>query len=119
MFCYHDNEYTRYYDEDEGYYYNTDEYQVSKEWTIYNAKTQQRLTLPEESESIYKFNNKYMKYAIYFTWKDDGFEDSFNVDSAKERDLNIREMIKRNEFKEISFCPIYASGEYGQDHRVL
>ena len=40
LFCYHDNEYTRYYDEDEGYYYNTDEYQVSKEWTIYNAKTQ-------------------------------------------------------------------------------
>lgn len=62
LFCYHDYEYIRYYDEDEGYYYNTDEYQVSKEWTIYNAKTQQRLTLPEESKSIYKFNNKYMKY---------------------------------------------------------
>ena len=62
LFCYHDYEDTGYYDEEEDYYYNTDEYQVSKEWTIYNAKTQHRLTLPEESESIYKFNNKYMTY---------------------------------------------------------
>ena len=32
------------------------------------------------------------KYAIYFTWND-GFEDSFNVYDAKERDMNIKEMM--------------------------
>lgn len=31
----------------------------------------------------------------------------------KERDFNIREMLKRGEHKDISYCPIYASGEYG------
>ena len=35
-----------------------------------------------------------MRYAVYFIWND-GTEDSFNVDSAKERDLNINEMIAR------------------------
>ena len=43
------------------------------------------------------------KYAVYFTWKD-GVEDSFNVYTAKERDMNI---------KEISYCRIYSNGEYG------
>ena len=62
LFRYHDYEDTGYYDEEEDYYYNTDEYEVSKEWTIYNAKTQQRLTLPEESKDIYQLNNKYMIY---------------------------------------------------------
>ncbi len=59
-----------------------------------------------------------MKYAIYFTWND-GFEDSFNVSGAKDRDLNIKEMIKRSEFKAISYCKIYASGEYGKHIKVL
>lgn len=59
-----------------------------------------------------------MKYAVYFTWND-GFEDSFNVDSAKERDLNIKEMIERKDFKSISFCPIYKNGEYGIHKKVL
>jgi len=58
------------------------------------------------------------KYAIYFTWND-GFEDSFNVADAKERDMNIRDMIKRGEFKEIRYCRIYASGEYGREIKVL
>ena len=53
-----------------------------------------------------------MRYAIYFTWND-GTEDSFNVNSAKERDMNIKNMIGRKEFKSISYCPIYKSGEYG------
>jgi len=53
-----------------------------------------------------------MGYAIYFTWND-GFQDSFNVNNAKERDMNIKEMITRNEFKSISYCRIYANGEYG------
>lgn len=59
-----------------------------------------------------------MKYAIYFTWKD-GTEDSFNVESAKERDFNIKEMIGRKDFKSIEYCPIYANGEYGINKRAL
>lgn len=58
-----------------------------------------------------------MRYAIYFTWND-GTRDTFNVKSAKERDFNIKDMVKRGEFKEISFCPIYASGEYGMTTNV-
>jgi hypothetical protein len=54
-----------------------------------------------------------MKYAIYFIWID-GFKDTFNVESAKERNENIKYMIDRKEFKYISYCPIYANGEYGQ-----
>lgn len=60
-----------------------------------------------------------MQYAVYFTWKEDGFEDSFNVDSAKERDFNIREMKQRGEFSRIEYCPIYASGEYGCNTKVI
>ena len=58
------------------------------------------------------------RYAIYFTWND-GFEDSFNVYDAEERDLNIKNMIERRDFKEISWCRIYASGEYGKRIQVL
>ena len=58
-----------------------------------------------------------MRYAVYFTWND-GFEDSFNVDSAKDRDMNIQEMIARKDFKRIEYCPIYANGEYGMTTRV-
>lgn len=53
-----------------------------------------------------------MKYAIYFIWND-GFEDSFNVNNAKERDANIKNMIDRDDFQEIGYCKIYADGEYG------
>lgn len=59
-----------------------------------------------------------MKYAIYFTWND-GDEDSFNVYSAKERDVNIKEMIDRKDFKSIEYCPIYTNGEYGANKKVL
>ena len=62
-------------------------------------------------------NMKY-RYAVYFTWND-GFEDSFNVYTAKERDMNIREMIKRKDFKEISYCRIYSNGEYGMTVNCL
>lgn len=54
-----------------------------------------------------------MKYAIYFTWND-GTEDTFNVDTAKYRDLNIKNMIELDKFKRIAYRPIYKSGEYGQ-----
>ena len=57
------------------------------------------------------------KYVIYFTWND-GFKDSFNVYDAKERDMNIKEMIDRKDFKSISFCRIYANGEYGKNIMV-
>lgn len=60
-----------------------------------------------------------MKYAIYFTWKDDGFKDTFNAEDAKDRDLNIKEMIERGEFSEIRYCPIYANGEYGKTIKAL
>lgn len=64
-------------------------------------------------------NNPYnYRYAIYFTWND-GTEDSFNVYSAKERDMNIKEMIDRGDFKAISWCKIYSNGEYGMTHKVL
>ena len=49
----------------------------------------------------------------------DGTEDSFNVDSAEERDMNIKEMITRGEFKHISYCRIYANSEYGKIKYVL
>lgn len=59
-----------------------------------------------------------MRYAVYFMWND-GTEDSFNVDSAEERDMNIKEMITRGEFKHISYCRIYANSEYGKIKYVL
>lgn len=59
-----------------------------------------------------------MRYAIYFTWND-GTEDSFNVDNAKERDLNIKEMLERHDFKYISFCKIYKNGEHGKLKKAL
>lgn len=62
--------------------------------------------------------NKRDKYAVYFTWNN-GFEDTFNVRDAKDRDGNIKEMLERGEFKSISYCYIYANGEYGKNIKVL
>lgn len=59
-----------------------------------------------------------MKYAVYFTWND-GFEDTFNCKDAEDRDLNIREMIARNEFRKISYCRIYKNGEYGKRQIII
>ena len=59
-----------------------------------------------------------MRYAIYFTWND-AFHDTFNVSSAHERDINIKNMIESKDFKSISYCKIYASGEYGMRKVVL
>ena len=58
------------------------------------------------------------RYAVYFTWND-GYEDTFNCYDAKDRDLNIKDMLERGEFKEISYCRIYAKGEYGKRIKVL
>lgn len=59
-----------------------------------------------------------MKYAIYYTWKVDNFSDSVIVEGAEERNLNIKDMLKRNEFKDISYCKIYSNGEYGKRMEV-
>ena len=58
-----------------------------------------------------------MKYAIYFTWKD-GVEETFSVYDAKARDWNINEMITIKDFTNISYCKIYANGEYGKRKEV-
>lgn len=65
---------------------------------------------------IYASNDR---YAVYFTWKDDGTQDTFNCEDARERDMNIREMLSKNEFSKIEWCRIYKSGEYGPRKRVL
>ena len=58
------------------------------------------------------------KFAIYFTWND-GTEDSFNVTSKEERDLNIKEMITRKDFKSIEYERNYSNGEYGKRVKVI
>lgn len=59
-----------------------------------------------------------MRYAVYFTWND-GASDSFNAENSKERDANIKDMIRRKEFKNISYRKIYKSGEYGCQVTVI
>lgn len=59
-----------------------------------------------------------MKYAIYFIWND-GFKDSDTCNNAKLRDLAIKDMLVRGEFKYIAYSCIYASGEYGKRKVVL
>ena len=58
------------------------------------------------------------RYAIYFT-QNDGDEDAVEVESRMERDTNIKDMLKRKEFKKISYCTIYHNGEYGEIKKVL
>lgn len=65
-------------------------------------------------KEIDEMAGKPMKYAVYFTWKDDDEEDSFIADNAKERDVQIKDMIRRGQFYGIRYCPIYANGEYGK-----
>lgn len=61
---------------------------------------------------------KRYKYAVYFTWND-GIEDTMNVYDREDRDLNIKDMIERKDFISISYCYIYANGEYGKRIKVL
>ena len=58
------------------------------------------------------------RWAVYFAWND-GVEDSFNCETAKERDKNIRWMIESGNFSMIKYCRIYANGEYGVDKVVF
>jgi hypothetical protein len=54
-----------------------------------------------------------MKYAIYFEVQ--GYKDTFNVKSAKERDMCLKELLRNDaEYKNICWCKIYVSGEYGK-----
>lgn len=59
-----------------------------------------------------------MRYAVYFIWND-GMEDSFIATDREDRDLNIKQMIERKDFKEISYSKIYKNGEYGKRVKVL
>ena len=60
-----------------------------------------------------------MRYtdAVYFSIN--GEEDSFNVRSAKERDNNLEDMLKREEIQDIMWCRIYTDGSYGRRIRVV
>ena len=52
------------YDDEEGEYYGTGEFEVSEEWSIYNAKLGRTITLPENVGDLYKFNNQYIHAKI-------------------------------------------------------
>lgn len=60
-----------------------------------------------------------MKYVVYFTWLDDGFEDSCIVEGAELRNLFIKNMKKDGNMSVICWSKIYASGEYGKRHYEL
>ncbi|MCM1236971.1 MAG: hypothetical protein NC489_43400 [Ruminococcus flavefaciens] len=60
-----------------------------------------------------------MTYAIFFTWADDGTEDTFDATSAKQRDAAIKNMINRKEFSEISYQAKYKNGDRGKTIKVL
>ena len=118
LFRYHDYEDSGYYDEEEDYYYNTDECQVSEKWTIYNAKTQHQLTLPEESRDIHQLNNKYITYTnsdfnylldvntmkIVFKSKDE-IQDTQDVFKSLATDDPSRKLIQYND--DIIVCECY------------
>ena len=82
---------------------------------------------PAYAESVKKLRIKEIdemagkptKYAIYFTWENDDTSDSIIVNSAFERDKNIKDMLRRGEFYDISYCPIYANGEYGKRTYII
>lgn len=60
----HNYQEEEYYDDEEGEYYGTGEYETSEEWSIYNAKLGRTLTLPENVGDIFKFNNQYIHAKI-------------------------------------------------------
>ena len=60
----HNYQEEEYYDDEEGEYYSTGEFEVSEEWSIYNAKLGRTITLPENVGALYKFNNQYIHAKI-------------------------------------------------------
>ena len=60
----HNYQEEEYYDDEEGEYYGTGEFEISEEWSIYNAKLGRTITLPENVGDIFKFNNQYIHAKI-------------------------------------------------------
>ena len=60
----HNYQEEEYYDDEEGEYYGTGEFETSEEWSIYNAKLGRTITLPENVGDIFKFNNQYIHAKI-------------------------------------------------------
>ena len=60
----HNYQEEEYYDDEEGEYYSTGEFEVSEEWSIYNAKLGRTITLPENVGDLYNFNNQYIHAKI-------------------------------------------------------
>ena len=60
----HNYQEEEYYDDEEDEYYGTGEFEVSEEWSIYNAKLGRTITLPENVGDIFKFNNQYIHAKI-------------------------------------------------------
>lgn len=60
----HNYQEEEYYDDEEGEYYGTGEFEVSEEWSIYNAKLGRTITLPENVGDIFEFNNQYIHAKI-------------------------------------------------------
>lgn len=60
-----------------------------------------------------------MTYEFYLIW-DDGYEDSYEVYSADERNENIQDIIKRRtNYKSAEYSRVYVSGKRGQRKRIL
>ena len=60
----HNYQEEEYYDDEEDEYYGTGEFEVSEEWSIYNAKLGRTITLPENVGDLYQFNNQYIHAKI-------------------------------------------------------
>lgn len=60
----HNYQEEEYYDDEEDEYYGTGEFEVSEEWSIYNAKLGRTITLPENVGDLYKINNQYIHAKI-------------------------------------------------------
>ena len=59
-----------------------------------------------------------MRYIVYFT-RNDGQKDFFHCENAKERDLEIREMLESDNFIFIAYERLYKSGKLGKRTVVL
>lgn len=62
-----------------------------------------------------------MRYAIYYNTCKDGkydFRTSEIVEGAKERDFVLKIMCGDSFYRNVTWCKIYKSGEYGIEHPV-
>lgn len=58
-----------------------------------------------------------MRYALYIDLAQGG-ENTYIVNSARERDLDITNLKRTGMARNIMYCPIYKSGEYGKRIKV-